>query len=386
MSQQTLVLLSVSAGAGHIRAAEALKATADRTYPDLHTIHIDIMELVPDHFRKLYADSYIHVVKHHPALWGYLYRLADRQNVDSKLNQMRSAIERLNTRKLGKTLKKLKPDHVICTHFLPAGLLARRIKKGKFSTPVWVLDTDFDIHTMWIYEGMEGYFAASEEVAWRMHDRGVPFERIYMTGIPIMPAFQQPLDRIACAREIGIHPQKMTFLLMSGGAGLGGIDALAERLLCLPGDFQMIALAGKNDALLQSLKKLAESYPQRLFPFGFTTTIERLMAASDLAITKPGGLTTSECLSMNLPMIVVSPIPGQEERNADYLLEHGVALKAYDVAGLEYRVNRLLQHPQRLTDMRRRMQKIGKPQAAADILRIVLHRNCMNAVRVTEKH
>ena len=374
MNQKTLVVLSVSAGAGHIRAAEALKATAERAYPDLHTIHIDVMDLVPDHFRKLYADSYIHVVKHHPALWGYLYRLADRQKVDSTLNQMRSAIERLNTRKLGKTLKKLKPDYVICTHFLPAGLLARRIKKGKFNTPVWVLDTDFDIHKMWIYEGMEGYFAASEEVAWRMHDRGVPFERIYMTGIPIMPAFHQPLDRVTCAQEIGINPQKITFLLMSGGAGLGGIDALAERLLHLPGDFQMIALAGKNEALLKSLNKLAASYPRRLFPFGFTMTIERLMAASDLAITKPGGLTTSECLAMNLPMIVVSPIPGQEERNADYLLEHGVALKAYDVAGLEYRVKCLLEHPQRLEDMRRRMQQIGKPHAAHDILRIVLER------------
>jgi processive 1,2-diacylglycerol beta-glucosyltransferase len=123
---------------------------------------------------------------------------------------------------------------------------------------------------------------------------------------------------------------------------------------------------------LRKLKELAVQHPQRLIPLGFTNTIERVMAASDLAITKPGGLTASECLAMGLPMILVSPIPGQEERNADYLLEHGAAMKAYDVAGLEYRVKILLEQPQRLEEMRRRLQGIGKPQAARDVLRIVL--------------
>ncbi|MCI0529142.1 MAG: glycosyltransferase, partial [Nitrospira sp.] len=158
------------------------------------------------------------------------------------------------------------------------------------------------------------------------------------------------------------------------GVGLGGIEKLAERLLQLKGDFQIIALAGKNKNLLQTLQGLAVQNPNRLIPMGFTNTIERIMAASDLAITKPGGLTTSECLAMGLPMIMVSPIPGQEERNADYLLEHGVAMKAYDAAGLEYRVKLILEQPQRLEEMRRRMVGIGKPQAAHEVLRIVLGR------------
>lgn len=162
--------------------------------------------------------------------------------------------------------------------------------------------------------------------------------------------------------------------MMSGGAGLEGTEKLAERLLQPEADFQIIALAGKNEKLLEALKQLAAQHPQRLFPLGFTRTIERVMAASDLAITKPGGLTTSECLAMGLPMIVVSPIPGQEERNADYLLEHGAALKAYDVAGLEYRVKLLLNQPQRLKEMRQHLQNMGKPHAARDVLRIVLGR------------
>ena len=374
MSQQNLVILSVSAGAGHVRAAEALRVTAAQSYPHLNAIHIDVMDVVSAQFRKLYADTYLTMAEHHPALWGYLYQFADHQKLDSGLNQMRRRIERLNTRKLDRMIKTLQPEHVICTHFLPASLLSRMIQKGTFTQSAWVVDTDFDVHAMWIYEGIRGYFAADAEVAWRMRARGVEPDRIYVTGIPIMPSFSQKLDRVMCAQELGIDPQKITLLMMSGGFGLGGTEKLAERLLRLPGDFQIIGIAGKNAELLQTLKELAVPHPDRLFPLGFTTTIERVMAASDLAITKPGGLTTSECLAMGLPMIVVSPIPGQEERNADYLLEHGVAMKAYDVAGLEYRVKFLLEHPQRLAEMRQRLQGIGKPQAAHEVLRIVLGR------------
>jgi processive 1,2-diacylglycerol beta-glucosyltransferase len=139
-------------------------------------------------------------------------------------------------------------------------------------------------------------------------------------------------------------------------------------LAALPGDFQLIALAGRNEALLKDLHELAKRYPNRLTPMGFTKTIERVMAAADLAITKPGGLTSAECLAMGLPMIVISPIPGQEERNADYLLESGAALKAVDAASLEYKVKRLLSQPQELRSMRERMLKVAHPHAACDVI------------------
>jgi len=372
MNTRTIVLLSVSAGAGHVRAAEALKQTAEASYPSLRTIHLDVMDIVPDHFRTLYAESYMKIIKHHPSLWGYLYRMTEKQKGDSALNQARRAIERLNTGRLAKLLKEMRPDHVICTHFLPASLLSRMIKKGQFEKPVWVVDTDFDVHKMWIYERMSGYFAADAEVAWRMADHCVPPERIHVTGIPIMPAFSRQYDRQECAREIGIDPRKPTLLMMAGAAGLGEADTLTERLLRLPLSFQIVAIAGKNAELLDSLRTLAAQYPGRLFPMGFTTTIERVMAVADVAVTKPGGLTTSECLAMRLPMILISPIPGQEERNADYLLEHGAALKAYDLAGLEYRVKWLFDQMSRLEAMRQQIERIRKPNAALDVLRVAL--------------
>jgi len=387
MGARKLLILSVSAGAGHVRAAEALRTTAGALYPGVEAIHMDLMEWVPKIFRTFYAESFLYVVERQPELWGWLYGKTDRPKDGSKLEALRKGVERLNTTRFMKMLKDLDPDHVICTHFLPAQLLARKLAKGAFKLPVWVQVTDFDVHRLWVHQGLAGYFAASEEVAWRMADRGIARESVAVTGIPIMPAFSAPLDKAACARELGLDPSRPALLLMAGGAGVGagvaggGMDRTAARLLALGagaagagdrGGFQILALAGRNEALLGDLQALAASHPGRLFPMGFTRTIERAMAAADIAITKPGGLSTSECLAMGLPMILVNPIPGQEERNADYLLENGAALKAYDAAGLLFRVRQLMSEPERLRALKERTLALGRPRAAADVLARVL--------------
>ncbi|WP_296223898.1 MGDG synthase family glycosyltransferase [Ralstonia sp. UBA689] len=367
-----ILLLSVSAGAGHMRAAEAIRAFADTHPAGIDATHLDVMDFVSAGFRKLYTDLYIKLVSNQPALWGYLYQKTDEAAPSALSQKIRRAIERLNCRPLLAEIKRQRPDAIICTHFLPAELLSRELGKGRVDIPVWVQVTDFDLHSMWIVPNMRGYFAANEEIAWRMRERGLAAEAVHVSGIPVMPAFGEPLDRAACAAEFGIDPQRKTFLMMSGGAGLGGLDTLAERLLAMDGDFQLIALAGKNQAMLEALQRVAQRHPGRLFPQGFTQQVERLMACADLVITKPGGLTTSECLAMQLPMIVNSPIPGQEERNADFLLEQGVALKAIDDAALEFRIRALLTEPDRLATMRRKIAPLGRPYAGQFVLDRVL--------------
>ncbi|HOY70718.1 MAG TPA: glycosyltransferase [Methylotenera sp.] len=372
MKNPHILVLSVSAGAGHVRAAQALVATAERDYPHANITHLDVMDFVPSSFRKVYADSYIKLVDKAPLLWAYLYQNTDKQESSSLLTKIRRNIERLNTRDLKKEIKKIAPDAIICTHFLPAELASRRIEKGEAMPPVWVQVTDFDVHGLWVHPHIQGYFVASDEVAARLQARGIAAEHIKVSGIPIMPQFSIPLNPTLCANEIGINPNKLTLIMMSGGLGVGNIANMAQALLQLPNDFQMIALAGKNEKMLHDLQQLSAQYPGRLFAMGFTKTIERLMAVSDLAITKPGGLTSSECLAMHLPMIAVSPIPGQEERNADYLLESGAALKAVDIPALCYKVQKLTQNPVLLNMMRERMSKIAKPTAANMVLSHVL--------------
>ncbi|WP_229427054.1 MGDG synthase family glycosyltransferase [Massilia atriviolacea] len=367
-----ILLLSVSAGAGHMRAAEAIRAAAGAAPGGVEATHLDVMDYVPYAFRKMYTEFYLKLVNKAPALWGYLYQASNDARPDSTMQQLRRGLERLNTRALMQAIEEAQPDAIVCTHFLPAEILARAIRKRGFTTPVWVQVTDFDLHRMWVHENMAGYFAGNEEVAYRMRRCGIAPERIHVTGIPIMPAFGQALDRATCAREFGLDPATTTFLLMGGGAGLGSLETVAERLLSLEGTFQLIVLAGKNAKALAALKVLEARFPGRLLAQGFTSQVERLMACADLVVTKPGGLTSSECLAMGLPMIVNSPIPGQEERNADYLLEQGVALKAVDGPTLEYRIAQLLAHPGQLAAMSARARALGRANAARDALDHVL--------------
>lgn len=376
MPQIRILFLSVSAGAGHARAAEALCATAAIEFRGMKTLHLDVMEYVPATFRKLYTDLYIALVNRHPQLWRMLYHATSKADPASPTQKLRRAIERLSTRALRCAIDAFAPDAIVCTHFLPAEILMHEIHRERLAVPVWVQVTDFDLHGMWVIPRMTGYFAASEEVAFRMRAAGIPAERIQASGIPVMPGFVAPLDRKACAQGFGLDPALRTILLMGGGGGLGGLDEVAASLLRLgqggtTQDFQLIVLAGRNLEALTRLRTLAAGHPARLFPFGFTDEVPRFMACSDLAITKPGGLTTSECLAMGVPMLLNAPIPGQEESNADYLLEHGAALKAVDTVALEYRVAMLLAEPERLQRMHAAAAALGRPHAAREVLRSV---------------
>ncbi|MEJ2794741.1 glycosyltransferase [Iodobacter sp. LRB] len=367
-----ILLLSVSAGAGHVRAAEAIRAYAHLGDTPLEVVHLDVMQYVTAGFRKLYTDFYIKLVNNAPALWGYLYNFTNDAQADSSIEKLRKKLERMNARALLKEIAAFNPDAIICTHFLPAEILSRLLSKGVVDYPVWVQVTDFDLHRMWVHEGMAGYFAANEEVAFRMQAQGIAAEKISVSGIPIMPGFAAVASREECAAEFGLDAKRTTILLMGGGAGLGSLDTIAARLLTLEGDFQLIVMAGKNEVALAALQVLSLRYPGRVLPQGFTHKVERLMACADLVVTKPGGLTTSECLAMGLPMIVNAPIPGQEERNADFLLEQGVALKAFDAVTLEYRIRYLLDNPARLAEMSTKARALGRAAAGRQVLEAVL--------------
>ncbi|WP_158752812.1 glycosyltransferase [Dyella sp. S184] len=371
MPQQKILFLSVSAGAGHMRAAEALRLTAEASLPDVETKHLDAMDYVPSAFRKLYTDFYITLISSYPTLWGMLYQRSSEADPDGPMQKLRRAIERLGTGDLRKAINAFAPDAIVCTHFLPAEMLMHEIRRERFTVPVWVQVTDFDLHGMWVIPCMTGFFAASDEIAFRMKANRIEAGRVHTTGIPVMPEFTQPQDRQACAERFGLDPTKQTIMLMGGGAGVGKLDEVAAALMRLEYDFQLIVLAGRNEAALAKLKAYAAEYPGRLFPFGFTNEVALLMACSNLVITKPGGLTTSECLAMGVPMVVYAPVPGQEERNADYVLEQGAALKAIDLISLEYRVRQLLAGPQRLARMRECARRLGQPQAAQRVLEIV---------------
>ncbi|RJX31297.1 MAG: glycosyltransferase [Oxalobacter sp.] len=372
MTNKRVLFLSVSAGAGHVRAAEALRAYVSLNTPEVSVVHMDAMHFVSWCLRKLYVDLYIFLVKSAPALWGQVYRLTNRIKPDAALDKCRRWIERLNSKRFIKAILDFKPDVIVCTHFFPAEILSQLIADGLLHCPVWVQVTDFDLHRMWVQKNMTGYLVPNSEIAHLVHMHGVAPDAIHITGIPLMPAFTEAARRDVCAKDFDMNRTSITLLLMGGGAGIGQLSTAAEQLLNMQSDIQIIAVAGKNLSLLNELNLLAAQYPGRLKAVGYTNEIERLMHSADLAITKPGGLTVSECLAMGLPMIVISPVPGQEEHNANYLLEQGVALKAFDMHALKYRVHFLLTHPEKLHEMRANAKLLGRPTATGSVINTIM--------------
>ena len=252
-----ILALSVSAGAGHVRAAQAIEAAGKLASPQVKVTHLDLLTLVPKDFRKLYSEQYIKLVDRLPQLWSYLYSKSDRPSRDTTIGKLKRLVEKVNTRRLDAEIARLAPDAILCTHFLPAELLSRQKAKGRALPPLWVQVTDFDVHAMWVHPQVDRYCVASEEVAFRLADRGVPPGRVTVTGIPVMPQFSVALDRAGCAAGLGIAPGRFTAALMAGGAGVGSLDELAARLLDQPGDIQLIALAGRN---AQQLAKLGYDF------------------------------------------------------------------------------------------------------------------------------
>jgi processive 1,2-diacylglycerol beta-glucosyltransferase len=193
-----------------------------------------------------------------------------------------------------------------------------------------------------------------------------------------MPAFSRPdaaeLDRDRCRQKLGLSLDKSVVLIASGGAGVGDLATMVAGVLALPGDFQVIAVAGRNEAAKVALDALAARHRDRLLPIGFTNEMHTLMAAADLVVTKPGGLTISECLAIGRPMLLISPIPGQEEHNAGFLMEQGAAWLAYDAIGLHYKIAHLMREPAKLAAMAANCRRLGKPGAARTVLDHVLAR------------
>lgn len=369
-----LLILSVSAGNGHVRAAQALAATAQLHWPGWQCVHIDAMAHVAAGFRKVYTDWYIKLVNRAPDVWSYLHGKADATPHSAASQRLRRGIERLSARELLRQIARERPDAIVCTHFLPAELLARERQRARLAASLWLQVTDYDLHNMWIVPGMAGYFAANEEVAFRMRARGLPAARIHVTGIPVMPAFDvATAEREAAVRSLGLDTARGVVLMVSGGAGVGDLPSMARRVLALPGqDFQLVAVAGRNAEAHAQLQALAAQHGGRLLPIGFTTEMDRLMTAADLVVTKPGGLTISECMALGRPMLLTSPIPGQEEHNAIHLLEEGAAWLTDDAIGLDYKIARLMADPPRLRAMAERSRALGKPGAARAVLMQVI--------------
>lgn len=362
---ERLLILSASAGAGHLRAAEAVEVACKERWPDAEVRHVDVLTLTPAPFRRLYGKGYLDFVNKAPELMGILYDRTNRPPKNPAGDRLRLLAERLNTRPLVELLREFDPDLICHTHFLPAEIVAHQKRKRRIRAPHAVVVTDYDVHRFWLCPGVERYFVAREENRVHLEALGEPNGAIRITGIPIHPSFSRVADAAALRAKHGVGSERPLLLVLCGGFGVGPVEALVEGLIASVENAQLVVIAGRNEALQKRLEKAARRtiVPSRVL--GFTTEMHEWLALADVVVTKPGGLTTSEALALGVPMVVANAIPGQETRNAAMLYEAGAAISGENPLTIGYRVARLLESPERLEAMRAAARRLGRPQAAA---------------------
>jgi processive 1,2-diacylglycerol beta-glucosyltransferase len=364
-----VLVLSASAGAGHIRAAEAVERVINEMCVARAVRHVDTLDYTNKLFRRLYSKAYIDLVNNAPEVLGWLY---DQLDKPWKNERRRLALDKLNTRPFVKLLKEYQPEIVVCTHFLPAEIISWLRAKERLSCRQVIVVTDLDVHAMWLCHHYEHYFVALDETREHMMKLGIPHAKLTVTGIPIDPVFAEAKDKHEMRRKHGLLPDRTTILVSAGGFGVGSLEHLMASLLELKHPAQVISICGRNQEMKRQLDELAARLPTdntvAVKALGYTTAMDELMAAADIVLGKPGGLTTSEALARGLVFVIVNPIPGQEERNSDHLLEEGVAIRCNNLPVLAYKVDKLLDDPARFAAMQANARRLARPRAAYDIV------------------
>jgi processive 1,2-diacylglycerol beta-glucosyltransferase len=365
-----VLILSTSAGSGHKSAAAALEKVFQRSPQVEELVNLDALERTNELYRAFYSDLYLRLVQERPQLVGWWYQASDEP---WKTDTFRLLFDRINADPLTRFIREFRPTITVCTHFMPAGIVAQLLAEGAIDTRLAIVTTDYDFHSMWLSPRFNRYFVALEETKVHLMALGLPEDRITISGIPVDPAFEAPINRDEVLAHYHLRPDLPMILVSAGAAGIGPARDVVQQIMTMKTPSQVIVVCGRNEELRKELIELTEPQAKRFRLLGFTDDMPSLMKIATILIGKPGGLTSSEAMAAGLPMVIISPIPGQEERNSDHLLEEGVALRCNQMTTLAYKVDRLLQNPERLARMRENTRNIGRPDAARVIVDTLLH-------------
>jgi processive 1,2-diacylglycerol beta-glucosyltransferase len=365
-----VIVLSAAVGAGHLRAAQAVELALKEMVPEAEVQNLDVLELTNGAFRRIYGAAYIDLVNKAPHVLGYMYDLMDQPSRSGKNrgDKFRLAWEKLNLKKFVQMICEAKPDLLINTHFLPAEIIASLRKDGKCDVPQATVTTDFETHRLWVNQPCDQYFTATEEGAIGLTAWGVPRGDIQVSGIPIHPVFAKEKKREEVLKRQGLEGDRPIVLQLAGGFGVGPIEKIFKSLLGIERPLEIVVVSGRNAKAKEQLAGVSVPKRHRVKVLGFTDQMDELMCAADLVVSKPGGLTTSETLARGAAMVIVDPIPGQESRNSDFLLENGAAIKVNNLASLGFKVEKILSDRGRLEELKENAKRLGRPRAAYEVV------------------
>jgi processive 1,2-diacylglycerol beta-glucosyltransferase len=362
-----VLILTASYGSGHNEAARCIAGEVARRGAD---------PVVVDHFRDLVHPlfdratraAYLTLLRRLPGVWGLAYALGDRLASDSPLT---FGASRLGARRLGALLDRTAPDAVVTVHATPAVAMAALARAGRRLPPHTTVVTDFVAHSQWIAPGIDRYCVAADEVGHDLVARGIPRERVVVTGVPVRPEFASAPEPGEVRRALGLPVDVPVVLAMAGSWGsVGRLPDVARALARVGHPLVGVLVAGHDAGLRATLERLAAGSALRVF--GFVPDVHRLMAAADLVVTKAGGMTLAEAMAVQVPLLFYGSLPGQERRNERFAAAAGVALVARRRADLDRLLERALGDPDLLEHLRAPMRARRRPAATRAIVDLVL--------------
>ncbi|MDQ0867829.1 processive 1,2-diacylglycerol beta-glucosyltransferase [Arthrobacter sp. V1I9] len=354
---ERVLILSAGVGSGHNSAAAAVQQPSAARADVAEVQVLDVLQVSSVLYRALLGKGYFVLVENSPWLVELGYDISDPPF------RRRGPIDpwtRVNALPVIAAIKRFRPTAIVCTHFLPAQLVALLLLRGVIDARTAVVTTDYDFQGLWLTGAFHALFLAREEGKVELMAFGVPPDRVAATGIPIATQLN-----LAPARDANEPPK----LLISAGA-TGGTYAVSvvRQTLHMRSSFTATVVCGRNNALRQRIEQLVTPAGDRYRVLGFTAEMPQLLRRADLFVGKPGGLSASECMAAGLPMVLVNPIPGQEVRNGDYLIEQGAAVRCNTAATIGWKIDEVLREPGRLQRMQAAARRTGRPGAAADVL------------------
>ena len=354
---ERVLILSAGVGSGHNSAAAAVAQACDARADIAEVQVLDVLQASSALYRDVLGKGYFVLVEDLPWLveWGY--------DISDQPFRRRGPIDpwtRANAVPVISAIKRFRPTAIVCTHFLPAQLVATLLLRGVVDARTAVVTTDYDFQGLWLTGAFHSLFVAREEGRIGLRALGLPADRVRTTGIPISAQ-----DEGAPERDSSGPPK----LLISAGASGGDYAvAVVRQTMHMHSPFTATIVCGRNDSLRQRIEQVVAPGGDRYRVLGFTTEMPQLQRQADLFVGKPGGLSSSECMAAGLPMVLVNSIPGQEVRNGDYLMEQGAAVRCNSAATIGWKIDEVLSEPGRLQRMQAAALRVGRPSAAADVL------------------
>ncbi len=360
-----VLIFSVSIGNGHDQVAHTLRDAFLLSDPQNDVRIINTISLISPLLDKVILDSYLNILKFYPKAWGKIYEKTNKLDPIIDINDITN---KLKSSKLKRSIVDSKPDVIFCTHSFPSSIMASLKEKGFIHSPLISVITDYNIHSSYINDVTDYYVVAHESLIPSILSYDVDINKVLPFGIPIKSEFSMKPDKKEILNKLELK-DKTTMLVMGGGLGLGSINGIVKEIDDKFDNIQIIAITGRNKRLESGLKSI--SAKNDLIIYGFVPNVHELIEISDFIISKPGGVTCAEIITKEKPLIIYSPLPGQESDNADFLLNYGVAVKATYVNKIPYLIKNILNLDLKIKSIKDISAFLKKPNAAKEIISFV---------------